>query len=1019
MYISLRNCYPKMIKKLHFQYLILLFLLPVNCLFSQEKVKQYSVEQGLSNYKVQSIFKDSDGFIWVGTEDGLNRFDGNNFTVYRNNPKIRNSISLGNILKITQGKNKLLWIAFDGGGVNIMNPITGKIRKIFHKANPKYPNIQHVKDVYLDHNQIAWISSWGGLIKYDSNKNTFKHFKHEENDTNSLSSTDVKQVVEDKEGILWIATRNGLNSFDPETNKFTRYQHNPNKSSVGSDNIRKLFVDTYGILWVAHDKGITTYEKKKDIYRNHIINDRSNRSNLVNSFCEDEKGKLWLATEEGIFSISSIYGQLKTHPFQFLRINTFVQFTNNIFRDRNGIIWFGTSNSGMYSIDLKPSTFFQVKFDSQENGNKEVKSIVGNSINNIWFGSSANGLINYNTVTQKYQKFLNKTYISEGSIESIIIDKNNCMWIGTYSSGLFHLNLKTDVVTPLLETHAITNLFETKYGTICIGTSIGLKYYNRESLKPIDNVFKHTLDDDHVYFIFQDKDGIFWTGSMFNGLCSYDVSNHTITKHNLTVKNNFLSCMQDSYGNLWFATRGGGLVKRTPEGKIAVITKTNGLLSNNVSAIIEDKKNNIWVSSKKGISVLKDGKTNVIKNYNKRDGLASYEYHAGACYKDTTGNLYFGGSEGIDYFHPDSIKNETYRNKIIISKINIFGKEFISDTVTSYKKKLELDYDQNFISIKFNTIDYIAPEKQQYYYKLVGIDKDWVHAFDERSVTYANLLPNDYKFVVKAFDSNPTIKGDSKVFTISIAAPFWETWWFISLSVLLTASLITFFAKARINKLITDKETAQFKLLALRSQMNPHFIFNSLNSIQHFIISKENNTALIYLSKFSKLVRKILENSAENKIALSEEISFLKNYIEIESLRFDHGLDYEFIINEEEVNPDITEIPSMLIQPYVENSIIHGLMNKNGKGKITIEFKAEKHILKCIITDNGIGREKAREIKSHNETTHKSMGISITKNRLDVLNKSDEFIVTVSISDVYLEDKSIGGTQIEIIIPID
>ena len=172
------------------------------------------------------------------------------------------------------------------------------------------------------------------------------------------------------------------------------------------------------------------------------------------------------------------------------------------------------------------------------------------------------------------------------------------------------------------------------------------------------------------------------------------------------------------------------------------------------------------------------------------------------------------------------------------------------------------------------------------------------------------------------------------------------------------------------------------------------------------------------MSKFAKLVRKILENSTHSRISLDDEIAFLKNYIEIESLRFDNKINFEIILDPE-IDSDSIEIPSMLIQPYVENSIIHGLMNKNGKGKITIEFKAEKHILKCIITDNGIGREKAKEIKSHNETTHKSMGISITKNRLDVLNKSDEFIVTVTISDVYLEDKSIGGTQIEIIIPID
>lgn len=1004
-----------MIKKL----LVTLLIFFQTLLFSQEIKKSFSLEQGLSNYSVQAFFKEVNGVIWVGTKDGLNKFDGNTFTQYKNDPTNKNTISSGTIYKIIQDKDKQLWIAIDGGGINILNPITGKIKKLFHKANPYPENVQYAKDVFIDSKGYVWVSSWGGLIRYNPKKNTYRHFLPDNLNPYSISSLDVKRVVEDKNGIIWVATTFGLNAFDPNTEKFTKFFHNSEANSVAGNNIRTLFVDSYNILWISTTDGtLSTYNSKLNLFVSHTINPQNSRPNIINSFYEDYKRKLWMATEEGIYSISSIYGQLKTQPFQFKRLNNHLQDANNIYKDENGLIWFGTNNSGLFYINSNPSPFNPIIFDFYSTESKNIKSITGDGKSNIWFESYSNGLINYNILTGKYFKHLDKIYISEKAIQCLWIDQKGNMWIGTNTDGLFHYNIKADRITPVLQGIPVTCLAETKYGTICVGTTSGIKYYNGNTLQPIVNTFKHTLDKEIVNFIYQDKDGIFWTGSEDNGLMSYNIETHEIKKEILPIKNSLVSCTQDSKGNLWFGTQGGGLIKKETSGAVRLINKRNGLASDNIHSIIEDKNSNIWVGSTKGISVLKNGEKNVIRNYNKSDGLSSYDYNFRACYKDTIGNLYFGGSEGIDFFHPDSIKESKYQNKLIISKVNIFGKELETDTIVRYKKRIDLAYDQNFVTLKFNTIDFITPEKQQYYYKLIGVDNDWIYSNNEKSVTYANLSPGQYQFVVKAFDSNPTIKGDTALIKINIEAPFWETWWFISSLSFISITLIVFFTKARINKLIYDKEIAQFKLKALRSQMNPHFIFNSLNSIQHFIISQDTNSALTYLSKFSKLVRRILENSAVNKITLAEEITFLKNYIEIESLRFDQSIDYEYEVDED-IHTEITEIPSMLIQPYVENAIIHGLMNKTGPGKIKINFIKEKNTIRCIIEDNGVGREAAMKIKDRNAKTHKSMGISITKNRLEVLNKSDEFRVSVKINDVYLDDKSVGGTQVEIIIPID
>ena len=434
------------------------------------------------------------------------------------------------------------------------------------------------------------------------------------------------------------------------------------------------------------------------------------------------------------------------------------------------------------------------------------------------------------------------------------------------------------------------------------------------------------------------------------------------------------------------------------------------------------------MGTNRGISMLNESRT-AFTNYDPGDGLQGWEFNPGSAFKTHDGYFCYSGKNGFNLFHPDSIRTNKIKPPVTLKRIMIFDKAL---DIISYAdlKSLKLSYKQSFFSFEFAALNYDHPEKNQYAYQLIGFDKKMVQLGTNRVVNYTNVPPDSYTLKVIASNNDGVWNETGIELKIVITPPFWATWWFKTIVVLVFIGAVFLFFKLRENRIkkeqvrqtAINKQIAEIRMTALRGQMNPHFIFNSLNSIQHFITIRDKEEALNYLSKFSKLIRKILENSWENTVSISNELQLLELYVQLEQLRFNNKFDYHISIDQK-IDVENLEIPPLLIQPYIENAILHGLINKNDKGDLWLSLERNNGLLVCKIEDNGIGRAKAQEIEQGKVSRHKSLGIKVTEERISGLFALLDYNMEVVVEDLFTkqspgEMQQPAGTRVTISIPV-
>jgi two-component sensor histidine kinase len=360
---------------------------------------------------------------------------------------------------------------------------------------------------------------------------------------------------------------------------------------------------------------------------------------------------------------------------------------------------------------------------------------------------------------------------------------------------------------------------------------------------------------------------------------------------------------------------------------------------------------------------------------------------------------------------------------VVLTSARVFDREYVY--ALEEKPEMKLPNNKNFLQFEFAATSFNNSNQNQYAYQLEGADKDWVYSGNRNTVSYSGLKSGTYTFKTKAAN-NDGIWGEERKIKIHIQPPFYATWWFIAATILFFSGLIFVWNRYRIQqtrkeeklKAVFQQQIAETEMKALRAQMNPHFIFNSLNSIQKYILKNEHFEASQYLTKFSRLIRLILDHSNQSTILLSSELELLKLYVEMESLRFDNKFDYKIIAGEN-LLPDTVEIPSMLIQPYVENAIWHGLLHKEERGILRITFNKQSETdLTVIIEDDGIGREKAAELKSKQVLKKKSYGMQITEDRIAIINRAQNINATFEINDLKDQLGNAAGTKVVLVIPL-
>lgn len=1032
-----------------------------NFRFDKITSENIKTEKGLSVNGVNCIAQDLYGYMWFGTWDGLNKFDGYKFTVFKPNDAGQNTdLSNQTIRSLLVDKEGTLWVGTEVG-INKYQREQQTFKQYKRVAGSKTSlSNDTARVLFEDSFGNIWVGTQNGLNLLDKKKGTFVQYTNIPSDTNSISGNIIYDILEDGSGFMWIATDKGLNKFNPLTKKFLHYRHqHENPNTLVSDTVFSLFQDNKGILWLGTNNGLCSFDSEKNLfeyYKQDLKNRNSISNNIIIAVYEDSEGVLWIGTTGGGLNIFDRANNEFIH-FENTPDDQNTISNNNItaiFEDRSGIIWVAT-DLGVNKIDCNSYKFKHIKHienDPNSLGGNIVYCFHEDKDGNLWIGTTT-GLNLYEKKTGKFTLYKNNpadsNSISSNDIKAIITDSDGNAWIGTTNAGVDEFiktgegdYSKINIKQNLQETKSLSNntvwcLLEDTEGYIWIGTDDGLNRYDRKTHEI--KIFRHnsfnpySISNNKINVLFEDSYEILWIGT-WNGLNRYDrktgkfyAYKHSTDSSSISSNRVFGIC-EDKSKMMWIGTWGGGLNRFDRKtGTFNYYTEKDGLSNNMVYCMLEDKAGNLWCSTNNGISKF-NILTETFVNYDIKDGVQSSEFNQNAAMISKSGEFFFGGMNGYNEFFPDKIIQNKYIPPIVITAFKIFN-ETIKDEVPD-NDTIYLNYYDNFFSFEFSSLDYSNPVKNKYAYQLENYDKDWKYCdANRRFADYTNVSPGTYKFRIKGTNSDGVWNEKGISVTIIISPPWWATWTFRIIFILTVIFLTWFFLNRRfrqirkkheIEKRVLEIEKQLFDLeqKSLRLQMNPHFIFNSLNSIQSFIVNNDSDRATLYLAKFAQLMRLILSNSREPYVPVKDELKALVYYMDIENLRFENKFDYNIHIDPD-IDDDFLGIPPMIIQPYVENAIHHGIINKRGRGKISVilSLKDKDDAILCVVEDDGVGREKAEELKNLTGLIHKSQGMIITKERLEILNKQVKGKISVNVIDMKDEEGKAAGTKVEIIIP--
>lgn len=1009
------------------------------------------LQKGLSANTVYSILQDSYGYMWFGTWDGLNKYDGYTFTTYNRKNGLSNE-TINAIIETTDGD---IWFGTDNG-LNCLKRHDEKVEVYLHDPSDSSTlSSNKINSLYQDVPGRILVGTSQGFNVFNMSSHHVQRYLSSGYGSRNSRSNQINQILQSSDGFYWTATNFGLVEYDPKSRQSIRHLNRPeDENSLSDSKVHVVYEDKYGNIWAGTENGLSLLDRKKQkftVFRYDFSDPSSLSGNVVVSIFEDSSENFWVGTDGGGLNIFNPGDSSFTRLPDGLHLKTGL--SNNrvydIVEDSQGNVWFGTFNGVGIWDKFKPrfNLYTSNPNDPEALNNTFVWAFLEYHPHIFWIGTDK-GINVFNSNTGNFSSlssfFSAENKLSSERVRTLLKDSYGNVWIGTRDAGLNKLETKTGKVRsfqPSIQYHNsicdnyILDLYQNKKGLIWVGTNNGLN-----TIDPLTHeikVFQHNPNDPRsisgnaVFDFLEDHEGNFWLATL-NGLNLYhpetnDFSSFKNVWHDKNkVTTDRLFCLyEDRDKDFWIGTRGGGLElfdRKTHTFKSWGVE--DGMPNNVVYEILEDENGYLWMSTNWGISMF-DKKNESFINFDVTDGLQSNEFNAKAGLKSSDGLMLFGGMKGFNVFNPAQIKMNPKTPEIIITSFKKFNKPQPGQLIDG--DTIILSYDENFFSFEFSSLDYTNAVRSKYGYILEKYNPDWTYVDGRRHFAeYTNVDPGTYIFRVIGANNNGIWNSDGVSLNIIVLPPWYKTWYSRLLLVMLILFLIWFVIYSRVRRirrkhlmekkvLKIEKQLFEIQQKALRLQMNPHFIFNSLNSIQSFILSNDIDLAVNYLSKFSQLMRLILANSRESIIPLTAEIEALVHYIEIEKLRFDNKFDYTITVDSA-IDEEFLGIPPMLIQPYVENSIIHGLVHKTGHGKISINFKLQGEYLHCAISDDGIGRKKAMDIKKQNGLNAKSRGMLITKERLDILNKRGKDKYNVKVTD--LEDKNgkPAGTKVEILI---
>lgn len=990
----------------------------------QYNFRNFSVEDGLAQSQVYSICEDNNGNIWFGTRGGgLSRFNGINFS----NITVQDGLSNNYVRTILKDNSGNLWIGTDNG----LSKYDGTEFINYTEKQGLYNST--VNALIQDHSGTVWIGTSDGLFHFE--KDTIVRFGRKLN----APRAKINCLFEDKVGTIWAGTDFGIYKFLKGQSKY-EMQHVSTSDGLAGNQITNINQDSLGRIWVC------TYSGGVSVIHNGRIKNLSKAEGLPGNTVYDclavDGNTVWLCTSNGIARLEedSVQVYVKNITETEGLANNVVM---SLYKDSFGNIWFGTSGGGISKLGSERFIHY-----------KAIKGIFGNWVYSIyedqegsmWFGTSEGGVTKYDG--RIFKRLSERNGFTASKVKYICEDNKGNLWMGTVADGVYLYNGKSfkgfDKKSSLGSNFINYILCDTS-GLVWLATAGGgidcmIPYRNTFKIKHITR--KDGLSGDRYNTLIKDNSGTIWAGSTDNGLSKIELDENLelkITNYEVTdgIRSNSIRCSaKDSKGDLYFGTADAGIV-RFQKGKFSFINISHGITSNNIYSLIFDNEGSLWAGSEKGIDRIDLDEHSAVKgvrHLGKAEGFVGIETIQNAVCKDREGNIWFGSIKSATVFN-NAKELPVKRPLVHITGMNLFynqientpfGKKFLK--WYPVPEHLILPYDQNHLTFEFIGIEQVNPEAVQYKWRLSGFDQDWSPASQKREAVYSNLPAGHYTFEVAAANELGHWSEVPAKFHFVINPPFWKTWWF-TLIVLIALAIVlwmaTRYALRRIHdqnererlKLETDRNLLELEQKALRMQMNPHFLFNCLNSIKGLIAEDKNNEAKIYLSKFAKLMRTMLDNSMDSFVSLESEIASLQNYVELEKLSREDRFQFKVEVGDS-IDKEFIGLPPMLIQPFVENAIIHGLSAKLTKGLVIVLFNMEGEYLKCTIEDNGVGREKAKMLEDESITKHKSAAISVTQERLNILNRKLNLKETkIQIADLKDQDDQAAGTRVELFIP--
>jgi len=1005
------------------------------------RLDKVDISKGLSQNVVLDMKIDPQGFLWAGTMDGLNKYDGYNFKIYKKEFQLDSSYVNNFIHKLWIDNKSNVWLIKEDGAYFINNKsqeidkvfVNGEIPSRFAEAGKDsiwvLTRSQNLYKIHIENKNGRLIESnirsfitenqdWvlnfvssnaqevtiattkGHIIQLKNGQTSFyKNPEFEQKDYNSFA--------QDRDNSIWLSTFNGkIYKFDDKLKKFEAID----EQLFGKDHnyiFNCLYLDLHlNAIWISTQRaGLFKYDLKTKKMGKFIIN--APNANIINS--------------ENILS-------MVRDP------NTDVMYLGT---DQHGLlVW----DPYLYKFDfINPKTS-----SSSQLGFRLPRKLEKDNYGNVWIGSVNTGLWRYNPKNDKLDVFTTSTnpelLNSNSSVQ--LLHQNDTLWVGHNGSGItkillpdlkkidhFMLKGKEEQLDNI---NVIWNLLKDSKNRLWTGTrSSGI--YIKEGKKVTSlNKYNSILEDNIIYSLTEDLDKNIIITTQNGGIYRYDINTSGIEKvfpkKDDTQRYSSKSILFDRKGFIWYATDGKGLFVLDKDYNILTQASTdNNLLKNDAicSMILQDD-NTIWASTNYGLYHLDyDDKNNTISStiFTNTDGLTSNEFMTGA-YLKTNDTLWMGNMEGVNYFVPSQIITNIHPPKVYIKNVEINNK-----ITSNFDELSHLNNNEDNISFEYNTIGYTVPEKTFYSYRLIGYDSLWSKPSIRTFSRYTNLEPGQYQFQVKAKNYDGLWNENPEKIDFYIKPSIVQTLGFQLISALLFMLLVYLLYKLRIRSIKKEenlknkylKDITEMEMRALRAQINPHFLFNTLNSINNYILQQDGEAASLYLVKFSKLMRMILANSTRSFISLSDEIKALDMYIEIEGMRFGNSFDYFLNINKN-LNLDNIKIPPMLLQPFVENAIWHGLMHQEGEKVLAIEIEAESNNMVCIkIKDNGIGRKAANERKL-SQDKRKSYGMDITQKRIELINQELPNTLnqksSIVINDLFKNNGQSDGTEVIVKIPL-